>query len=145
MSKYTTWSRQDSKFHVFALFCLFSHLDYSCRNKLFYPALILLKSSDRYKTYYTIQNRANEVAFHVHIRLRCGWCSLPVRWNARLSKTDWAPVVLLDFITHEIIITEYKMNFDFIKVFGALLMSNKIKFEMGVITQNHRTFGPKTS
>jgi hypothetical protein len=139
-----TWSRQDSKFHVFALFCLFSHLDHSRRNKLFHPALILIKFSDRYKTYYIIQNRANEVAFHVRIRLRCGWFSLPVTSNARRSKTDWAPVVFLDFITHEIIVTEYKMNFDFIKVFGALLMPNKIKFEMGVIIQNHRTFGPKT-
>jgi len=59
-----------------------------CRNKLFYPELILLKSSDRYKTYYITQNRANEVAFHVRIRLQCGWCSLPVRANARRSKTD---------------------------------------------------------
>jgi hypothetical protein len=74
------------------------------RNKLFYPALILLKSGDRYKTYYVTQNRANEVAFHVRIRLRCGWCSLPVRTNARRSKTGWAPVVLLDIIKHEILI-----------------------------------------
>lgn len=117
-----------------------------CRNKLFYPALILLKSSDRYKTYYIIQNIANEVAFHVRIRLRCGWCSLPVRTNARRSKTDWASVVLLDFIKHEIIIiTEYKMNFDFIRVFGALLISDKINVWNGYDNTNHRTLGSKSS
>ena len=127
MPKYTKWSQQDSKFHVFAVSLCFHFSTIPCRNKLFYPALILLKSSDRYKTYYITQNRANEVAFHVRIRLRCVSCSFPVTANAQRSKTDWAPVALLDFIKHEIIIiTVYKMNFDFIRVFGAVLMSDKI-------------------
>ena len=120
-------------YFMFLLFSLCFHFSaIPCRNKLLYSAFILLKSSDRYKTYYITQNRANEVAFHVRIRLRCGWCSLSARTNARLSKTDWTPVALLDFITHEIIIiTEYEMNFDFIRVFGALLMSDKINFWNG--------------
>lgn len=74
---------------MFLLFSLCFHFStIPRRNKLFYPAHILLKSSDRYKIYYITQNRANEVAFHVRIRLRCGWCSLPVRANTRRSKTD---------------------------------------------------------
>jgi hypothetical protein len=123
---------KDTKSDAFSLFSLVPLPNHSLRNKLFYPALILfLKSSDSYKTYYTTQNGANEVAFRVRIRLRCGWCTLPAKALSRRSKIGWAPVVSLDFATCETNITENKINFDVIRVSVTLLMSNKINIWYG--------------
>lgn len=67
-----------SSFLAIFLSCVYSSLAF--RDKLFYRALLLpLISTYRYKTYYKIQNTANEVAFHVRIRLLCGWRTLSVK------------------------------------------------------------------